>query len=183
MNSARWRIRAMRAWDVDGVMAMIDELARFEALEHELTLDREGLLEAAFGRRPWVEGLVAESLESNEEHPLAGYALSFKSFSTFRCRAGLYLEDLYVRPQSRRRGIGLALLRQVCASACERGFARVEWSVLDWNSEAIAFYRQLGGTHQPEWQRFRLEGDALARVSGESGASEILQMDEGSATH
>lgn len=183
MNEARWRIRAMRAWDVDGVLAMVHELARFEALEHELTLDREGLLEAAFGRRPWVEGLVAEASESGDGGPLAGYALSFKSFSTFRCRAGLYLEDLFVRPRWRRQGIGLALLREVCASARQRGFARVEWSVLDWNSEAIAFYRQLGGIHQPEWQRFRLEGAALARVCGESSASEILQMDEGPATH
>jgi len=183
VSAQRFCIRPMRAWDVDGVLALIRELAGFEALEHELALDREGLLDAAFGRRPWVEGYVAHPIDGGPDAPLVAYALSFKSFSTFRCRAGLYLEDLYVRPPWRRQGLGVSLLRTVCASAYARGFARVEWSVLDWNKEAIAFYQRLGGTHQPEWQRFRLDGEALARFSQQSGAAGILQMDEGPATH
>lgn len=173
----------MAPQDIDNVLSMVQELAAFEALEHELTLDREGLMEGAFGRRPWVEGLVAEAAQDDGQAPLVGYALSFKSFSTFRCRAGLYLEDLYVRPIWRRQGVGLALLRAVCAEAHRRGFARVEWSVLDWNAEAIAFYRRLGGMHQPEWQRFRLEGAALARLAEDAGGDGTLQMDDGPATH
>lgn len=151
---------------------MIRALAAYEALEHELVLNAEGLREALFGCRPFVEALLAEQVSGEEsEAKSVGYALYFKSFSTFRCRPGFYLEDLFVMPEARGQGIGLGLLRAVCAEAERRRYARVEWSVLDWNAPAIAFYERLGAVHQREWQRFRLDGEALARAAAQMDAS------------
>lgn len=158
--SALQRIRVARPWHVPGVLALIQELAEFEHLTHELALDAGRLHDALFGVQHCVEALVAEG--ETPQAPLLGYALCFRSFSTFRTAPGLYLEDLYVSPSARGQGLGVALLRQVCAQAVARGYARVEWSVLDWNQPAIDFYRRLGAQAQPEWQRFRLDGEALA---------------------
>lgn len=157
--------------DEPTILAMIRALAAFEELEHELALDGDGLSAALFGPEAFAGALLAE--EPGRSAQSVGYALYFKSFSTFLCRPGLYLEDLFVTPAARGRGIGLALLRAVCAEAHSKGYPRVEWSVLDWNSAAIAFYRRLGALHQPEWQRFRLDGEALAqaaaRIDGSGG--------------
>jgi GNAT superfamily N-acetyltransferase len=164
------RIRRALPADVPVILGLIRALAAYEVLEHELALDADGLHDALFGRRPFAEALVAEQRGGGAEVEAVGYALYFKSFSTFRCRPGVYLEDLFVLPRARRQGIGLALLRAVCAEARRRRYARVEWSVLDWNAPAIAFYERLGAVHQREWQRFRLDGEALVRVAsvGES---------------
>lgn len=165
------RIRRAQPTDVPAILDMIRALAAYEALEHELALDAEELREAMFGRRPFVEALLAEKSEGDNHVEAVGYALYFKSFSTFRCRPGFYLEDLFVLPEARGQGVGLALLRAVCAEAERRRYARVEWSVLDWNAPAIAFYERLGAVHQPEWQRFRLDGDALARAAAQMDVS------------
>lgn len=157
------RVRPARATDVDGILALIRALAEYEKLGDELALDRQGMLQALFGLRPVAEAMVADHGDARAPE-LVGYALCFRSFSTFLCRPGLYLEDLFVLPDWRGRGIGLALLRGICARAVARGHGRVEWSVLDWNTPAIDFYRRLGATHQPEWQRFRLDGEALQRM-------------------
>lgn len=170
-ESTGGHIRRARPADVPTILEMIRALAVYEALEHELALDGDGLHTALFGEEAFAGALLAETRRSDTTpgQPV-GYALYFKSFSTFLCRPGLYLEDLFVLPETRGRGLGLALLRAVCAEARTRGFARVEWSVLDWNTPAIAFYRRLGAVLQPEWQRFRLDGAALKAASAEIDA-------------
>ena len=171
-ESSAARIRRAQPADVPVLLKLIQALAAYEALEHELALDAGELHEALFGRRPFVEALLAEQIDSSEINLEAvGCAIYFKSFSTFRCRPGFYLEDLFVLPEARGQGIGLALLRAVCAEAERSHYARVEWSVLDWNAPAIAFYERLGAVHQPEWQRFRLDGEALTRAALQMDAS------------
>ncbi|MGB0212580.1 N-acetyltransferase family protein [Algiphilus sp.] len=172
MPGAVARIRPAAPADIDDLLGLIRALAVYERLEHELDLEPTRMVDAMFGRRPFVEGLVA--VVDDDDAPNAGKtvgcALCFKSFSTFLTRPGLYLEDLFVLPDYRGRGIGLALLRAVCAQAAARGYGRVEWSVLDWNAPAIAFYRRLGAVHHPEWQRFRLEGASLEQVAAQMDA-------------
>jgi GNAT superfamily N-acetyltransferase len=120
----------------------------------------ELLDQALFGRQPAAEAVIAEA---NGEG--VGFALFFQTFSTWLCKPGLWLEDLYVSPTHRRAGVGGALLCHVARLASERGYGRVEWSVLDWNTPALRFYQGLGATRLDEWQVFRLQGDALARVA------------------
>jgi len=143
--------------DLDTIIELIHALAEYEHEPDAVRLDREELCAHLFGPRPYAEVLLAET-ETGEN---AGFALFFHNFSTWEGKPGIYLEDLFVRPELRRRGYGRELLRAVACLAVERGCARFEWSVLDWNEPAIAFYRSLGALAMDEWTTYRLTGDAL----------------------
>lgn len=141
---------------------LIRGLARFEKLEHEVTLTDELLAAGLFGPRPYAEAVLAEV-----ERHAAGFALFFHNFSTFLGRPGIYLEDLFVVPEHRGKGIGRSLLAHLAHLAVERGCGRLEWAVLDWNSEAIAFYERLGARPNSEWTTYRVAGEALDRLARE----------------
>jgi GNAT superfamily N-acetyltransferase len=149
-------VRFAVAEDVPVILAMIRELAEYERLSHEVVADEALLQRSLFGDRRVAEVLIAEERGT----PLA-FALFFHNFSTFLGRPGIYLEDIYVRPPARGRGIGRALLTLLARIAVERGCGRMEWSVLDWNEPAIGFYRKLGATAMDTWTVFRLTGSAL----------------------
>jgi GNAT superfamily N-acetyltransferase len=157
--------RFATAEDVPLILAMIRELAEYERLSHEVVADEALLRQSLFGDRRVAEVIIAE--EHGE--PLA-FALFFHNFSTFVGRPGIYLEDIYVRPPARGRGIGKALLVLLAKIAVERGCGRMEWSVLDWNEPAIGFYRKLGATTMDEWTVFRLAGPALEGLARSGGA-------------
>jgi GNAT superfamily N-acetyltransferase len=150
--------------DVPELLALIRELARFERLEHEVVATEELLAEALFGQSRNAEALVAR-----EGGVAVGFALWFHNFSTFVGRRGLYLEDLYVRPEHRGRGYGKAMLTHLARLAVERGCGRMEWAVLDWNVRAEDFYRSLGAEPKSEWRIFRLAGPALAAAASSGG--------------
>ena len=153
-------IRPAAHADVGAVHALIRELAAFEKLEHLCTGTAQGLEGALFGPRASVDVLVAEL-----RGEIVGFALFFPTYSTFLARAGLWLEDLYVKPAQRARGIGTRLLRAVAAEAVARGCGRFEWAVLDWNAPAIGFYERLGATVMPDWRIARVTGDTLDRLA------------------
>ncbi len=153
-------IRPAEPADAATILRFVRELAVFER-EPEAVLATEPMLhEALFGARPAAEAVIAE-----DRQPL-GFALFFHNFSTWQGKRGLYLEDLYVTPSARGRGVGKALLRHLARLAVERDCARFEWSVLDWNADAIAFYRAMGAVGQDEWTVQRVDGDALRRLAG-----------------
>lgn len=149
-------LRGATPADVSTILALIRELAEYERLSHEVVATEEMLSEHLFGPHPKAEVLLAE-IENNP----VGFALFFHNFSTFLGRTGIYLEDLYVRPEARGAGIGRALLQQLAKIAVERGCGRLEWSVLDWNEPAIQFYKSLGAKPMEEWTVFRVTGAAL----------------------
>jgi GNAT superfamily N-acetyltransferase len=149
-------IRAARPDDVPTIAALIRELAAYEHLEHEVVLDEAVLRDHLFGGRPYAEVLIAEV----DDRP-AGFALFFHNFSTFLGRPGIYLEDLYVRPEARGCGLGKALLVALARLARARGCGRIEWAVLDWNEPSIAFYQSLGAAPKEEWVLYRMTGDAM----------------------
>lgn len=142
--------------DLSAIVGLIRELADFEHLTHLVQVTPESLRPHLFGSRPVAEAVVAEVAGS-----VVAFALFFTNFSTFLGRPGLYLEDLYVQPAHRGSGIGKALLQHLGALAVQRGCGRFEWSVLDWNANAIEFYQRMGATVMPEWRICRLSGDAL----------------------
>jgi len=153
-------IRPAEPADVTTILRFVRELAVFER-EPDAVLATEPMLhDALFGAHPAAEAVIAEDGE-----PL-GFALFFHNFSTWQGKRGLYLEDLYVTPSARGRGVGKALLRHLAGLAVERDCARFEWSVLDWNADAIAFYRAMGAVGQDEWTVQRVDGDALRRLAG-----------------
>ena len=154
-------IRTAQADDIDTIQAFILALADYERLAHEVKADRETLARYLFGERPMAEVLIAEA-----DGAAVGFALFFHNFSTFEGRPGLYLEDLFVLPEARGLGAGKALLSRLAALAIERGCARLEWSVLDWNEPSIAFYRALGARPMDEWTVQRVDGQALVRLAG-----------------
>ncbi|TKS53100.1 GNAT family N-acetyltransferase [Luteimonas yindakuii] len=154
------RLRPATQVDVALLLAFIRELGDFERLAHEVVVDEAVLADSLFGARPAAEAVIAEV----DGEP-AGFALFFHNFSTFHGRRGLYLEDLYVRPAFRARGIGRQLMHHLARTAVERGCARFEWSVLDWNTDAIAFYRELGAVGLDGWTVQRVDGDALQRLA------------------
>jgi GNAT superfamily N-acetyltransferase len=158
-------IRPATREDVPRVLEFIRDLARYERLEHEVTASEEELREALFGERRHAEVVFACS----GGEPV-GFALFFHNFSTFKGRPGIYLEDLFVRPEARGRGIGKLLLAHLARTAMERGCARLEWAVLDWNAPSIAFYRSVGAVPMDEWTIFRLTDDALASLAGSTAA-------------
>jgi GNAT superfamily N-acetyltransferase len=155
-------IRAAEPADVPAIAGLIRGLARYEKLEDAVTMTEAGLNAGLFGPRPYAETLLAE-----EGGRPVGFALFFHTFSTFLARPGIYLEDLFVLESHRRRGIGKALLARVARLAVGRGCGRLEWSVLDWNSDAVRFYLQLGATANSDWTTYRLDGESLAAVAGE----------------
>jgi len=149
--------------DVPLVLDLIRELAGYERLAHEAVATAEDMQAALFGPRPAAEVVIAEC----DGEP-AGMALFFVTFSTFLGKPGLYLEDLYVRPDFRGRGIGRRLMTHLAALAVERGYGRFEWSVLDWNAPAIAFYRSLGARPMDEWTVQRVDGQALQALAAQA---------------
>lgn len=155
------QIRAAQPTDIPEILALIRELAIFEELEHQVIDDPEQLAEHLFGSQPYASVQIAEW-----DGAIAGYILYFFTYSSFRKQPSLYLEDLFVRPAYRRQGIATALLRQLAAIAVERQCGRVEWSVLDWNQQAIAFYEGLGAKVLPDWRICRLEGAAIGKFAG-----------------
>ena len=153
-------IRAAGRDDVPVILRFVRELAAFEREPDAVEATEATLAEAMFGERPAAEALIAEV--GGEP---TGFALFFHNFSTWTGRRGLYLEDLYVTPSGRGAGVGTALLRHLAGIAVERGCARFEWSVLDWNVEAVAFYRAMGAVGMDEWTVQRVAGAALARLA------------------
>jgi GNAT superfamily N-acetyltransferase len=154
------RIRSATRADVAAVLRLIRALAEYEKLLHEAVATEEQLARTLFGERPSAEVLLAE-----EGGSAVGLALFFQNYSTFLARPGIYLEDLYVEPEARGRGIGKALLQAVARIAVERQCGRFEWAVLDWNTPAIDFYKSLGAHPMHDWTVFRLTGEALARLA------------------
>jgi GNAT superfamily N-acetyltransferase len=149
-------IRAATVDDVPELLRLIRSLAEYEKLEHEVTATEDKLRRSLFG-----EHGVAEAVLGLSEGRAVGMAVFFHNYSTFRANAGLYLEDLFVEPAQRGKGYGKALLLHVAQLAVQRGCERMEWSVLDWNAPAIAFYESLGAQVMPDWRICRLTGDTL----------------------
>ncbi|MFD6230067.1 GNAT family N-acetyltransferase [Streptomyces sp. NPDC060232] len=153
-------IRSAEVADVPVIHAMIRELAQYEKVPHEARATEEQVREALFGERPAVFAHVAETADGE----VVGFAVWFLSFSTWRGVHGIYLEDLYVRPGVRGGGYGKALLAELARTCVERGYERLEWSVLKWNAPTIAFYEALGARPQEEWSVYRLTDGALAEL-------------------
>ncbi|AOX99700.1 GNAT family N-acetyltransferase [Jeongeupia sp. USM3] len=154
-------IRPARPDDVAGILAMICELAEFEQLSHLVTATEAKLADDLFGAAPACECIVGEA-----DGQTVAFALYFHNYSTFLARRGLYLEDLYVRPVARGRGHARAMMTHLAQLARERGCGRFEWSVLDWNANAIAFYEAIGATVLPDWRICRVTGPALENLAG-----------------
>jgi GNAT superfamily N-acetyltransferase len=154
------QIAAAKESDVPLILELIRALADYEKLSHAVTATEEQVRETLFGVKPAAEVLLA-----HWQNEGAGFAVFFSTYSTFLAQPGIYLEDLYVKPHLRGRGIGLALLRRLAAIANERRCGRLEWSVLNWNEPAIGFYRKLGAFPLDEWTTYRLTGSALARLA------------------
>ncbi len=157
------RVRSAEPDDIPLLCGLIRDLAVYEKLEHECRADEAGLAAALFGPMPIVGALIGE-VDGKPE----GFALYFTNFSTFLCKPGLYLEDLFVRPGVRGKGLGKALLTRLARLAVDRGCGRLEWSVLDWNEPALGFYRSLGAVPMSEWTVQRLCGPALEKVAAMS---------------
>ena len=159
-------LRPAQPADVPTILELIRDLATYEKLLHEVEADAEALHSHLFGPRPVIEVIMADW---NGE--VAGFALFFHNYSTFLTKPGIYLEDLYVKPDLRGHGIGKALLAELARLAVSRGCGRLEWSVLDWNAPAIGFYESLGARPMDEWTVYRLSGDNLERLASLRGAS------------
>lgn len=152
-------IRPATRSDLPLIAQFIRDLAEYEKLAHEVRFDEAVLGDRLFGARPYAEVLIGEI-----DGVAQGFALFFHNFSTFEGRPGIYLEDLFVRPEARGSGLGKALLKALAALAVERDCARLEWSVLDWNEPAIVFYRSLGAKSMDGWTINRVDGDALQEL-------------------
>jgi GNAT superfamily N-acetyltransferase len=157
-------IRSATPDDLPLIADLIRALADYEKLADEVRFDEAVLGAKLFGARPYAEVLIGE-LDGGPQ----GFALFFHNFSTFEGKPGVYLEDLFVRPEARGSGLGKALLARLAALAVERDCARLEWSVLDWNEPAIGFYRKLGARLMDEWTVMRVDGAALASLGAEAG--------------
>ena len=167
-------LRPATAADVPLILALVRELAEYERALDQCHATEDQLRATLFpdpagGERPQAEVVVAEV-----DGAPAGFALFFHNYSTWEARRGLYLEDLFVRPAARGRGVGRALLEHLAGVAVERGCGRFEWSVLDWNAPAIGFYEALGAREMTEWRTMRVDGPALARLAG-SNAGEAAR--------
>jgi len=159
-RGSRLRIDAATEGDVPVLLRMIREFAEFERLTHTFAATEEGLRAALFGPRPVAEAIIARAGDE-----AVGFAVFFPTFSTFAGRTGMYLEDLYVEPRWRRRGVGRRLLAHVARVAAARGCTQMNWSVLDWNELALNFYRRLGAEKVREWEGYRLAGEAFGRLA------------------
>lgn len=154
-------IRAANPADVPTILSLIRELAEYEREPDAVVATEDDLTAALFGPKPAAEAVIAEI-----DGGAVGFALFFHNFSTWTGKRGLYLEDLYVTPEARGRGVGKALLAHLAGIALDRGCARFEWAVLDWNAPAIGFYDAIGAISMDEWTVRRVTGDALTRLAG-----------------
>ena len=155
-----FRIERATERDVPLILQLIKELAEYEKLAEEVSATEDALRQSLFGPRPAGEVVIGYA----GDEP-AGFALFFHNYSTFLARPGIYLEDLFVRPEWRGHGYGRQLLAHLATLAVERGCGRLEWAVLDWNEPAIGFYKNLGATLMDEWSTFRITGDALRQLA------------------
>ena len=153
-------IRSATAADVPVIRQLIRELAEYERLTHEAVVTESELRETLFGPRPWAEVLIGEAGAE-----VAGFALFFHNYSTFVGKPGLYVEDVFVRPQFRGRGLGTELFRRMARIAVDRGCGRMEWAVLDWNEPALNFYRKIGAVPMNDWTVQRLVGVKLLELA------------------
>ena len=164
-------VRPAEPGDVGVILELVQALADYERESDAVRMTAEQLARALFGPAPSVSGLVTTDGGPGEpDGPVVGFALWFPTFSTWTGTAGLYLEDLFVRPEARGRGHGVALMRALAAICLDRGYERFEWSVLDWNTPSIGFYRSIGAVAMDEWVRYRLDGPALAALASPAGA-------------
>lgn len=154
-------IRCADTHDIPVILQFIRDLAEYEHLEHEVIASESTLREALFGGRPYAEVVIA----CLNGEPV-GFALFFHNFSTFLGQPGIYLEDIFVRPEARGRGVGRRLLSWLAATARSRGCGRLEWAVLDWNEPSIQFYRKLGAVPMDQWTTYRVTGAALHALIG-----------------
>jgi GNAT superfamily N-acetyltransferase len=161
MNTRENAVRPATPSDTPVLFSLVRELARYERLEPEVTGTEADLGEHLFGQRRYAEALVAE----DERSQAVGFALFFHNYSTFLARPGIYLEDLFVLPEHRRKGFGRALLSAIARIAVERRCGRFEWSVLAWNEPAIAFYRSIGASAMDDWRIMRVTGEAMERLA------------------
>ncbi len=157
---SKFTIRPATTLDAPALFQLIQALAEYEKLSHAVTGNEQTLKAHLFGERPYAEALIAES-----ETRAVGYALFFYNYSTFLTKPGIYLEDLFVLPEYRQRGIGTALIKSIGKIAVERNFGRLEWSVLDWNQPAIDFYKNLGASVLPDWRICRITGYSLRQFA------------------
>lgn len=153
-------LRSVTPADVPVLFSLIQALADYEKLAHAVTGNAEALQEDLFGTRPYVEAIIVEYAGQ-----AVGFALFFNNYSTFLTQPGIYLEDLFVLPEYRRQGIGKVMLTYLANLAVERGCGRLEWSVLDWNEPAIAFYRRMGASILDDWRICRVTGDSLTKLA------------------
>jgi len=158
--SGELRIAPATENDLGLILNFIRKLADYEKLSHLVVATEENIREHVFGPNP-----VAEVLLAYWDQEPVGFALYFRNYSTFLGQAGIYLEDLFVDPEQRGKGIGKALLIRLAQIALERGYGRLEWAVLNWNTPSIEFYRSLGAVPQDEWSVYRITGDALAQLA------------------
>lgn len=166
-ETAPIRLEAARPKDVPTILSLIRELAEYERMLDEVETTEERLHRSLFGERPHAEAVLAWE----GEEPV-GFALFFHNYSTFLGLPGIYLEDLFVRPHARRKGIGKLLLTHLARLAEDRGCGRLEWSVLDWNEPAINFYKSIGARPMDEWTVFRVTGEALTRLAANGTPAE-----------
>ena len=164
--ASRITLRSATEADVPLIVTLVHELADYERLADQCVADADSVRAALF------ESKSADAVLAEVGGNVAGYALFFRSFSTFLMRPGIYLEDLFVRPEFRRQGVGLALLRHLARHAVDRDYTRVEWSVLKWNQLAIDFYSRIGAEPLDGWTTFRLTGTALESLAGQSGTND-----------
>lgn len=157
-----FKIRQAKKDDVPDIFDLIRALAEYEKLSHQVTGTVTNLQKHLFGDRPFAESIVAEL-----DGKIIAFALFFPNYSTFLTKPGIYLEDLFVLPNYRRRGIGKAMLSYLGKLAIDRDAGRLEWSVLDWNESAIAFYQNMGAEVLPDWRTCRVTGEALSKLGGE----------------
>ena len=148
--------------DVPTILDLIRQLSVYEKLEHMVTGDESMLYASLFGKTPCCECVIAR-----EDGEPIGFALFFTTFSTFLCKPGIYLEDLFIVPTARGKSYGKALLKHLAALARQRGCGRFEWRVLDWNTPSIEFYKSLGATIMPEWHLVRMTETEIAALAGE----------------
>ena len=168
-----FQIRSARVDDVPIILELIRDMATYERAPDEVTATEEQLVDVLFGERPTAEVLLAFEGKSP-----VGFAVYFYNFSTWLGRPGLYLEDLFVKPEKRGKGYGRALLVELAKIAMERGCGRMEWAVLDWNEPAMKFYRALGAKPMDEWTVFRLTRDEIAKLANAADTAATTEPKE-----
>src|SRR5215510_10258408 len=171
--SINFEIRSARVEDAPIILQLIRDLATYERAPDEVTATEERLVDVLFGQKPAAEVLLVFEAES----PI-GFAVYFYNFSTWLGRAGLYLEDLFVKPEKRGRGYGRALLVELAKIARDRGCGRMEWAVLDWNEPAIKFYRALGAAPMHEWTVFRLTREEIAKLANAADTAATTEANQ-----